>query len=133
MLAGAGIAAEASEIRNFLVHSALRGLVTFWHQPPVAAQEPGAHPRASRLARLEAALGGLTTTAYHQRVDVSDPVLRRMITLMDGRCEFESIVAQLRAEFAGDPAVAVPEFGRQACRSLKLLAAGGLLVDTTGR
>ena len=133
LLAGAGMAAEPSEIRDFLVHSAQRGLVTLWHQPPAAAQEPGAHPRASRLARFEAALGGLTTTAYHQRVDVSDPVLRRMIFLMDGTHEFEAIVARLREEFARDPAIAGPEFERQAFRSLKLLAAGGLLADAPGR
>ncbi len=133
LLAGAGIAAEPSEIRDFLLHSAQRGLVTLWHQPPVAAQDPGLRPKASRLARFEAAFGGLTTTPYHQRVDVSDPVLRRMILLMDGMHGFEAIVAQLREEFAGNQATGGPEFERQALRSLKLLAAGGLLADPAGR
>lgn len=123
----AGIPAEPHGIRDFLVHSARLGLVIFWFQPPVTAQEPGPRPRASRLARYQAIQGGLTTTAYHQRVDVSDPVLRRMILLMDGERTFEEIVAELRAVFGGDPEVVGVDFEEQAFRTLRLLAAGGLL------
>lgn len=129
LLAGVGISAEPRTIRDFLVHSAQRGLVTFWHEPPLAARDPGDRPTASRLARFEAAFGGLSTTAYHQRVDVSDPVLRRMILLMDGTRGFDMVVARLREEFAGGMDINGPEFSQQAFRSLKLLASAGLLAD----
>jgi SAM-dependent methyltransferase len=122
-----GIRAEPSEIRDFLVHAARLGLVMFWYQPPVTAHEPGLRPRASRLARYQAIQGGLTTTAYHQRVDVSDPVLRRMILLMDGERTIEGIIDELRMVFGGDPQVVGPEFEAQAHRTLRLLAAAGLL------
>jgi SAM-dependent methyltransferase len=129
----AGIPAEPHEIRDFLVHSARLGLVTFWFQPPVTAQKPGPLPRASRLARYQAIQGGLTTTAYHQRVDVSDPVLRRMILLMDGERTIEGIIAELREAFGGDPEVVGAEFEAQAFRTLRLLAAGGLLAAGESR
>jgi hypothetical protein len=64
-------------------------------QAPFAAGLP-ARPRASAYCRDAALHGGRTVTLLHHSVDLSDPILRVFVTMLDGNREPASLIDALR-------------------------------------
>jgi SAM-dependent methyltransferase len=86
----------------------------------------GASLRASPLARWHAAHGGAITNAWHEEVRLDDPVLRTVLTLLDGRRSLDDVTRDLRA--AGPTATLAPgECARLVDASVRSLAAVALL------
>ncbi len=74
------------------------GLVEPWWEPPRTPHQRSVRPEVSRLARYQAARGLVVSTAYHQAVDLSDPVLRRIIETWDGTRDFGEGMVALRQQ-----------------------------------
>ena len=69
--------------------------------PPSVLPVPSERPRASALARHEAATRDELTSLLHTRVRVPDAKVRRLVTLLDGSRDRAALVAQLNGpEFA---------------------------------
>jgi SAM-dependent methyltransferase len=64
-----------------------------WAPPLVTAA--GERPRASALARLQAAAGTRVTTLLHTSVEVGDELGRRLIRLLDGTRDRAALAAEL--------------------------------------
>jgi SAM-dependent methyltransferase len=68
------------------------------HAGPLhAAEEPGEHPRASPLARWQAAQGPDLTSLAYTTVRMEEPAARLLITLLDGTRDREAIRAELHS------------------------------------
>jgi len=68
------------------------------HAGPLhAAEEPGERPRASKLARWQAAHGADLVSLAYMRVLIEEPAARTLITLLDGTRDRAAIRAELAA------------------------------------
>ena len=68
------------------------------HAGPLrAAEEPGERPRASRLARWQAARGADMVSLAYMRVRMEEPAARVLITLLDGTRDRVAIQADLKS------------------------------------
>jgi SAM-dependent methyltransferase len=65
--------------------------------PPPAATAAGARPRASALARSQAAPGALVTTLLNQVVRITDEPTSRLIALLDGTRDRAAILRDFTA------------------------------------
>lgn len=68
---------------------------------PAYALRPGARPRASALARLQAAEGPEMTSLTHEIVRMEEPAARRLVQLLDGTRDRPAIIAALAAASDG--------------------------------
>lgn len=91
------------------------------HEPPFVVV-PGERPRASAVARRQAALGPAVTTLRHNAMRIDDETGRRLITLLDGTRDRAALAREL-AEGA-DPS---PDLAAKLDRKLSELARLGLL------
>ncbi len=98
-----------------------------WRDLPQVARGVSGRPRSSRLARWQVANGIPTTTAYHQRVDMGDEALRRMILGFDGTSEIGAVLERIRGGQGLDTELDVEGFEEQARRCLTAMARVGLL------
>lgn len=73
----------------------------FWTRPFALPPEPGDHPRASPLARLEARDRTVLTNLKHQLVQ-PDPTARAVLGLCDGSRDREALVAAIVASTSGE-------------------------------
>jgi hypothetical protein len=65
---------------------------------PRVVSEAGPQPEAGRYARLQAVRGDPDLTSLgHTRVQIEDPVARRLIGLLDGTRDREALAAALGA------------------------------------
>lgn len=124
-LAGAvptGAAAPAPEtaVVNAIVQCYGIGLVELYMEPPAVAVTAGERPKAFGPARWQAANAAeLVTNVYHEPIELNDPVLRPLLTRLDGTRTREQILAEPGMIFAGPngPALlqrALGEFARLA-------------------
>ena len=130
-----GLSAEAPlEERRLLGEEMLRayaaGIVELRVEEPNVAAHAGERPRASALARHQAAQGGPVTTLLHLRVNL-DPYNRTLVQLLDGTRDHDALRQALAAAGAMVPTApgvrADPgEFLR---KSLQRLAKVGLLAQ----
>ncbi len=73
------------------------GVVEPHVDPPRWADRPGERPRASALARLQAADAIDLTTLRHENVRMEEPAARRLLRLLDGTRDRAQISAELAA------------------------------------
>jgi SAM-dependent methyltransferase len=69
---------------------------------PRFADVPGRHPRASALARLQAACGEPLTTLRHASVRVDDAAGRRLVMLLDGSRDRHALVEAMSGQGEGE-------------------------------
>ena len=85
----------------FIADACVSNLLILHVHPPPVLPVPGERPRASALARYEAATHDELTSLLHTRVRVPDAKVRRLVTLLDGSRDRAALVAQLNGpEFA---------------------------------
>jgi SAM-dependent methyltransferase len=122
-----GAPAAAPDDLGFLSGALLRcyrhQVVSLHVRPFPVSTEPGARPRAGRLARYQAERGPEVTNLVHQRVRL-EPVERAVLSLLDGTRDVAALVGALAAASPGDEA---PDAERVR-GSLEILARGGLLL-----
>ena len=96
------------------------GVVNLHVHPPVLTRTPGARPRASALARQQAARGEELTTLVHTRVRIPDANARRLLALLDGTRDMRALVGATATTWTGGApgqagafvAHALEQFGR---------------------
>ena len=66
-------------------------------RPPTYATSVSSHPVASHYARDQAERGVLVTTMTHGAVKFEDPLVRRLLLLLDGTRDVEAITAAMAA------------------------------------
>lgn len=76
---------------------------------PGLARKAGAHPKASAVARWEAAQGGDVTTLHHRHVEVQDQFVRRLLALLDGTRDRTELLRDLVAAFPETPRELIEE------------------------
>jgi hypothetical protein len=114
--------AAARPLESLLRDAYVGGVVGLHVQPPPLAIAPGERPRASPLARWQAARQDELTSLLHARVRVPDPNARRLLSLLDGTRDRASLVAAtaaawpagVRQDAAGFVAHALEQFARLA-------------------
>jgi SAM-dependent methyltransferase len=80
-----------------LIEAYEAGRVALHAVPPPAATAAGPRPRASALARSQAAPGALVTTLLNQVVRITDEPTSRLITLLDGTRDRAAILRDFTA------------------------------------
>jgi SAM-dependent methyltransferase len=103
-LAAAGVRSDASELAAFLLAGYGSGALSLHVHRPGVASAPSPRPRASAIARRQAARGSLVTNLVHAAVVVASERTRALIGLLDGTRTSEQLAADLeRADPAGGP------------------------------
>jgi SAM-dependent methyltransferase len=92
----ASLGVEPSVLGEVLIDGFRRERLMPHAGPLRAALEPGERPRASALARWQAARGEDITSLAYQRVVMTEPAARLLITLLDGTRDRAAIVDVLR-------------------------------------
>jgi protein-L-isoaspartate O-methyltransferase len=94
LLAGTGAATPPRPLETLLRDAYVGGVVNLHLQPPAVAIAPPERPRASVLARWQAAQQQQDlTTLVHTRVRVPDPNARQLLQLLDGTRTREQLIA----------------------------------------
>jgi methyltransferase-like protein len=71
------------------------GIVELWtHPTDYIARVPGEFPRATRLARWQAATLPMVTSLRHTRV-IAEPALRQLLPLLDGTRNIDALAAEV--------------------------------------
>jgi SAM-dependent methyltransferase/methyltransferase-like protein len=112
---------DPRELAEVLLRSAASTLITLHAWAPRPAPAAGEHPVASALARAQAVHTGRVTTLLHASVQLTGPLERHLVTLLDGTLDRAGLLREL-SEFAGGQVSAA-----DLERSLSLLARLGLL------
>lgn len=117
---GGGNPPPEAALTNALMQAYGTGYVELYLHPPAVTATPGVHPKAFAPARWQAANAAeVITNTYHEVIELNDPVLRPLLTRLDGRKSREQILAEPGMAFAGarGPALlqrALDEFTRLA-------------------
>jgi SAM-dependent methyltransferase len=115
---------DAEFLARFLLRGFASGLIGLHAPAPRFTSEVSERPRASAVARFQAARGGPITNLRHSILACEDPLTRRLIALLDGAHDHAAILAGLEASLeAGQrlPSLADVE------RNLALLASLAVL------
>lgn len=110
-LAGAGMAADTSDLASFVLAAYASGTVSLHVHRPVLTGVSSARPRASGLARHQAAHGAVVTNLVHAPVVLEAPRTRALVGLLDG--------SRTVAELAGELERADPAGGTVGCDELE--------------
>jgi methyltransferase-like protein len=86
--------ADAQQIGELLVTALGCDTVKLSAHRPRLTASPGERPRATRLAREQAAAGDLVTTLDHQNVPELEPVERWLLTCLDGTRDRAALAAE---------------------------------------
>ena len=89
------VAGFADGVDEVLLQAYAANLVHLHVWAPPLATAPSERPRASALARRQAAEGTRVTTLRHTSVDVPDELGRRLIALLDGTRDRAALVREL--------------------------------------
>jgi hypothetical protein len=100
-------------------------LVYLWTQPPPLAAEAGERPRASPLARLQAAASQAATNLRHETL-LLDDFSRAVLCLLDGRRDRTALLQGLAEGAAPDHPTS--DLGPALDETLSRLAANAFLV-----
>ena len=94
-----------------LAHSFVRQALELYMSPPKVRKDAGDRPRASALARLQAAAGPQVTTQLHNSAGLND-FARRIVVLADGAHSRDDIRGALRQAIEDGKLVIVDEAGQ---------------------
>jgi SAM-dependent methyltransferase len=122
---------DEQRFRRFLLGAYGAGIVEIRSRPCPFVTELSEHPRASALARHQAASRPSVINRKHQTVRLDDALVRRLLELLDGtrdvaavQAEMERVLHEEGAEAAGVPPAQLAEGVR---RNLKRVARLALL------
>ena len=87
---------RARALCDALLRSYAANLVALHVHPPRPTTAPGDAPRATALARHQAAAGETVTNLRHASVRIEDDLGRRLVTLLDGTRDRAALAAELR-------------------------------------
>jgi SAM-dependent methyltransferase len=86
---------------DLLLRTCASGLVELYAMPSPFSVEVSERPRASALARIQAASGATVTTLRHSVVEIQDRLARELIRLLDGTRDRAALLRDLQP-LAGD-------------------------------
>jgi SAM-dependent methyltransferase len=118
---------ERTALCDALLRAYAANLVQLHAHPPRLAAAPGERPRASALARHQAATGDLVTNLRHVGVRLEDDLARRLVALLDGTRDRAALAVALRAHLQASGATVPGDLGDALERALQGLAAHALL------
>jgi SAM-dependent methyltransferase len=94
-------AAPPAAIETLVVRTYAAGLLELRLQPPAAVATAGTHPTAFAPARWQARDADVVTNLYHEEVNVSDPLQRDLLLLLDGTRTRGQLVAEAGTRLTG--------------------------------
>jgi hypothetical protein len=106
LLAGGGAAEPPRPLETLLRDAYVGNVVNLHLHPPAVASAPSERPRASALARWQAAHHQDLTNLLHTRIRVPDPNARQLLQLLDGTRTRRELVAATEASL---PAAVRPQ------------------------
>jgi len=86
---------DAAALADGLLSAYERGFLQLQVGPRAVVNEISSRPMSSALARYQSKRGDLATSQLHKFVRLEDPLTRRMMQLLDGSRDQESIVFEL--------------------------------------
>ncbi len=102
----AGLEAPATaQLADFLLAALALDAVEVHAREPRLAVSPGARPRASALARRQAAAGEMVASLTHRIVNLSDETGRRLLVKLDGTRDRDALLAELAPQDRLTPAL----------------------------
>jgi SAM-dependent methyltransferase len=96
LAAEAGPSGGAEILADLLLRACAAGLVQLHAMPSPFVVEPGARPRASALARLQARAGAQIATLRHSEVEIQDRLARRLVCHLDGTRDRAALLRDLQ-------------------------------------
>lgn len=82
---------------DMLLRAYAGGVVELHVHPPRFVLQPGEHPVASPLARLQSRQGNRVTTLHHRTISLEDPMSRYFLQLLDGTRNRTALLDDLTA------------------------------------
>jgi SAM-dependent methyltransferase len=86
-------------LETILTGAYVGGVVDFFSQAPAVVASVSAKPRASRMARLQAQSRPRVTNLRHESVNLADPFAHRLLPLLDGTHDRETLMKALGPQF----------------------------------
>lgn len=86
---------DEAELGRFILELLGHGVAEVFMHPWPSASATGERPRASRLARAQAAAGRTIVTLRHQRLDDASADHRRLIELFDGEATLDQAIERM--------------------------------------
>jgi len=97
-------------LASILIDAFVGDVVALHVHPPAVLAAAGARPRASALARYEAATAEHVTSQLHARVRLPDPNARRLLALLDGATDRAALSRAVTDRARGLDAATAPGF-----------------------
>lgn len=102
--------ALAAPLESILVRAFVASIVALHVRPPTVVAVAGERPRASALARYEAATQPHVTNQLHTRVRLPDADARRLLTMLDGETDRAALARAMTDPARGADAVRAKAF-----------------------
>ena len=120
------IEADPDALKEILFTTYRVGLVELHAARPQCVARAGPHPATSALARFQAMQGPTITTLRHSTIEATGDIERRLLTLLDGTRDRQSLASELASCMnpAPSPEKLLPELEK----NLGKLARFGLLI-----
>jgi hypothetical protein len=115
---------NTNEIPMLLLQMAVARVIELHFWKPSVGAEISSHPRASAVARQEARFHPYTGTLWHFTLELTDPVGRSLLQMLDGTRDRHALLEALRAAF---PDLSSQELETQIEASLQILCRAALL------
>lgn len=109
---GQGGAANQTVLLSTLLRAAAAKLVELDSLSPRVAAGVSEHPRASRLARVQARSGPWVTNLWHRRFTLENEPSRHLLTLLDGKRSHTELAKSMVEFFATLPMAEHPTFAK---------------------
>ena len=103
---------DPQQVEAILLSAFAGGLVRLYATPPALAAVPAERPVASPLARIQGRTDETITTLLHTSVEVSDPIVRRLLVLLDGTRDRAALVDELLPLVGGSRETLAPALDR---------------------
>ena len=123
VLAGYGLT-EPDKMAMLLLQMAIAHMIELHTWEPPLAATISERPRAMAASRLDARTHDYTPTLWHTQVDLTDPVGRYCLQLLDGTRDRSALLEALKTQF---PEMAVEELEKGIEPNLQFLCRVGLL------
>jgi SAM-dependent methyltransferase/methyltransferase-like protein len=129
------VAEQVVPLENLLLRAYANAFVRLHALPVRGARAPGTHPSASEIARWQAATGLDLTSGDGSAIKVAEPLVRHVVTLLDGTRDREALVRDVNAYLAtlpngaDDPPLPPPFDATSLDRALTEVHGLGLLED----
>lgn len=117
---------EAKTLAQILFAACGSGLVEMHADAPHFVTDVSERPRASRLAQLQAKRSAVVSTLVHKNVEMEDPIGQKLLQLLDGTRDHQTLAEDLVAYVLSDRSLKKPDGSAPDEREIRQIVEGAL-------